>query len=169
VRVAFDAVMLSAYLHPGAKHPKPIDRVPDRIQALVDELQAAGAKIVVPTPVLSEFLVLAGNDGPTYLSELTTTDVFDIQPFDTLAAVEAAAAQRKALDEGDKKSGTTARWQVVKVDRQFVAVAKVHGVSVVYSDDDGVKRLAEEAGMQVRGVADLPVPPPDTPSLFPAS
>jgi hypothetical protein len=56
----------------------------------------------------------------------------------------------------------------VKVDRQFVAIAKVHGVSVVYSDDDGVKRLAEEAGMQVKGVGDLPVPPPEAASLFPA-
>jgi predicted nucleic acid-binding protein len=168
VRVAFDAVMLSVYLHPGAKYPKPIDRIPERIQALVDELQAAGSTIVLPTPVLSEFLVLAGSDGSTYLSELTTTAVFDIQPFDIRAAVEAAAAQRKALDDGDKKSGTTARWQVVKVDRQFVAVAMVHGVSVVYSDDDGVKRLAEEAGMQVKGVGDLPVPPPETASLFPA-
>jgi predicted nucleic acid-binding protein len=169
LRVAFDAVTLSALFHPEANYPVTIDRVPDRLRLLVDELEAANAKIIIPTAVLSEFLVLADNDGPAYLAEIQGNDVYEIQPFDTVAAIEAARVQAKALADGDKKSGTEQRWQVVKVDRQFIAVAKVHDVTVVYSDDKDVRKLAIQAGLICRGVADLPAPPPpepETPSLF---
>jgi hypothetical protein len=165
MHVAFDAVMLSVYLHPHAKAPKPIDRLPERIQLLVDELEASGAKIIIPAPVLSEFLVLVGNDGAVYLSELTNSEVFDIQPFDLRSAIEAAEMHRKADAAGDKRAGSPSRWQVAKVDRQFVAIAKVNGVSCIYSDDAGVKKMAETAGIAVKGVADLPAPPPSNTQL----
>lgn len=168
MHVAFDAVMLSVYLHPTAKPPKPISDLPARIQLLVDELEAAGAKIIVPTPILSEFLVLTGPaDGSVYLADLTNSDVFDVKPFDTMAAIEAAEMQRKAMAAGDKKAGSKERWQVVKVDRQFVAIAKVNGVVCIYSDDDGVGKLAAAAGITCRGIADLPVPPVNPqPNMF---
>ena len=166
MRVAFDAVMLSAYLHPEAKYPKPVEKIPERIQLLVDELEAAGAKIIIPTPVLSEFLVLAKADGPLYLADLTNNGVFDLPPFDVRAAIEAADTQRRAHDANDKKSGAAGRWQVVKVDRQFVAIAKVNGVDCIYSDDDDVRKLAAFCGIPVKGVEDLPTPPePDQPVL----
>lgn len=164
MHVAFDAVMLSVYLHPSAKPPKPIPDLPARIQLLVEELEAAGAKIIVPAPVLSEFLVMTGPiDGPVYLADLTNSDVFEIKPFDTMAAVEAAEMQRKAKAAGDKKDGSPRVWQVAKVDRQFVAIAKVHGVSCIYSDDEGVQKMAVAAGINCKGVADLPAPPAPDP------
>jgi predicted nucleic acid-binding protein len=164
MHVAFDAVMLSVYLHPGAKPPKPVSDLPARIQLLVDELEAAGAKVIIPTPVLSEFLVLTGpKDGASYLSDLSTSEVFDIKPFDTMAAIEASEMQRKAMTDGDKKAGSAQRWQVVKVDRQFVAIAKVNGVSVIYSDDDDVRKMAESVGIACKGVLDLPAPPAPDP------
>ena len=163
MHVAFDAVMLSVYLHPMAKLPQPVDRVPERIRLLIDELEAGGAKIIIAAPVLSEFLVIAGSEAAIYLSELTTTDVFDIQPFDIRAAIEASEMHRKAEAAGDKKAGSTSRWQVVKVDRQFVAIAKVNGVTVIYSDDKGVGKMAESVGIQVKGIADLPAPPAPDP------
>ena len=151
--------MLSVYLHPEARPPKPVDKIQDRIQLLVDELEAADAKIIVPTPVLSEFLVIAADDGSQYLSELTNNRVFDIQPFDLRAAIEAADAHRKAKEADDKKSGAIGTWQKVKVDRQFVSIAKVHEVDCIYSDDDDVKKLALVAGISVKGVEELPMPP----------
>jgi hypothetical protein len=168
VRVAFDAVMLGAYLHPNAHYPKPVDSIPERIAQLIKDLEAADAKIVVPTPVLSEFLVLAGADGAAYLAEMTTSDLFEIQPFDIVAAVEGAAMMAKAKESGDKRSGAAGRWQVVKVDYQFVAISKVHGVECIYSDDDDVRKLANAAGIVVKGMADLPSPPPveKQPELF---
>lgn len=162
MNVAFDAVMLSVYLHPTAKPPKPITDLPARIQILIDDLEAAGAKIIVAAPILAEFLVLAGpKDGASYLAELTTNDVFDIKPFDTKSAVEAAEMHRKSAAKGDKKSGSRSSWQVVKVDRQFVAIAKVNNATCIYSDDDGVRKLAEAVGIECKGVDDLPIPPVD--------
>ena len=159
--VAFDSVVLGAYLHPDAAYPKPVDRVPERLKHLVETLEAGHARIIIPTPALSEFLVLAADDAAAYLAELTNSAVFAIEPFDLKAAIEAAESQRRALDTGDKKSGATGTWQKVKVDRQIVAIAKVHGVDELYSDDDDVRRLAKSDSVPVKGVADLPLPPVD--------
>ena len=167
MRVAFDSVILGAYLHPEAAYPTPVDRVPERLAYLVETLEAAQATIIIPTPALSEFLVLAGGDTPAYVAELADSSLFAVEPFDLKAAIEAAASQRRAIDAGNKKSGAAGPWQKVKVDRQIVAIAKVHGVDELYSDDDDVRRMAEADGVAVRGVADLPLPPVDPqPPLF---
>ena len=163
MRIAFDAVMLSAVLHPDAAYPYAVDRTKDRLSLLVEQLERANAKVVIPTPILSEFLVLAGNAGPEYLSEMANSDLYEIQPFDTLAAVEAAAQMMSAMAAGDKRAGSKQRWQVVKVDREAMAIAKVHRVSCVYSDDSDFRPLAEAAGITVKGMADLPLPPPPKP------
>ena len=168
MRVAFDSVVLGAYLHPEAAYPRPVDRVPERLNHLVETLEAAHAKIIVPTPALSEFLVLAASDAPAYLAELTRSTVFVVEPFDLKAAIEAAESQRRAMDAGSKKSAATGPWQKVKVDRQIVAIAKVHAVDELYSDDDDVRRLGEADGVAVRSVADLPLPAVDPQrNLFP--
>ena len=168
MRVAFDSVILGAYLHPDAAYPKPVDRVPERLRHFVETLDAAGATIIIPTPALSKFLVLAASETAAYVAELTTSALFVVEPFDLKAAIEAAESQRRATDAGSKKSGATGPWQKVKVDRQIVAIAKVHGVDELYSDDDDVRRLAEADGVAVKGIADLPLPPVDPqPPLFP--
>ncbi len=167
MRVAFDAVILGAYLHPGASYPKPVDQIPERIGHLVKTLEGENATIIIPTPALSEFLVLAADDGPTYVSELTGNKVFSIQPFDLRAAVEAAASEVTATRDGDKRAGATGSWQKVKVDRQIVAIARAHGVDTLYSDDEDIQKLASAVGVCVKGVADLPLPAQDTQrSLF---
>ena len=76
MRVAFDSVILGAYLHPDAAYPKPVDRVPERLRHFVETLDAAGATIIIPTPALSEFLVLAASETPAYVAELTTSALF---------------------------------------------------------------------------------------------
>ena len=167
MRVAFDSVILGAYLHPEASYPKPVDRVPERLKHFVATLDAARATIIIPTPALSEFLVLAAGDTGAYVAELADSAVFVVEPFDLKAAIEAAASQRRAMETGNKRSGAAGPWQKVKVDRQIVAIAKVHGVDELYSDDDDVQRLAEADGVRVKGVADLPLPPADPqPPLF---
>jgi len=111
-------------------------------------------------------LVLSGADGSDYFTTLTTSSVFQIAPFDTKAAVEAADAQSMAIASGDKKSGLSGTWQCVKVDRQIVAIAKTIGADRVYSDDGDVVSLAKAERISVVSVADLPLPPP-TAGLLP--
>lgn len=159
MRVAFDTVILGAYLHPTARYPTPVDRVPERLRYLVERLDESDATIVIPTPALSEFLAFAASDGPKYLAILANSSVFNIEPFDQRAAVEAAASQARAVRDGDKKGGAVGSWQKVKVDRQIAAIAKVSGVDELYSEDGDVRRLATSMGVLVKGVAGLPLPP----------
>ena len=164
--MAFDSVILGAYLHPEASDPTPVDRIPERLKNLVETLESASAEIIVPTPALSEFLVLAANEAPAYLEHLSNSSVFKVEPFDLKAAIEAAALQRQAIDAGSKKGRATGPWQKVKVDWQIVAIAKVHDVDELFSDDDDVRKLAESAGVRVKGVEDLPLPSAAQASLF---
>ena len=73
MRVAFDSVVLGAYLHPDAAYPTPVERVPERLNHFVDTLEAARATIIIPTPALSEFLVLAASDAAAYVAELANS------------------------------------------------------------------------------------------------
>jgi hypothetical protein len=67
--VAFDATIISLFIHPGAKPPsdsqgQPITQCQERIEYLVQILQEKREKIIIPTPSLSEVLVVAGTAGP---------------------------------------------------------------------------------------------------------
>jgi hypothetical protein len=157
MRVMFDSVMLSMFLNPNAKPPKRVDRPKARVEFLVQSLSEANGKILIPTPALSEFLTMA--DAEVYLPELENSDVFEVVPFDKAAAIENAAQARKAIAEGDKKSGAQGSWQKVKVDRQIVAIAKFHQVDCIYSDDVDVMKLGQAVNLSVVGLESLPDPP----------
>jgi len=167
--VAFDNTVLCLLLHPEAKVPndpstgKPIDRAQDRMSYLVEQLRELEARILIPAPVLSEFLTYAS---PDYLAEINRSAYFEVAPFDQRAAIEAAAVLRKALKSGKgKKQGLKADWQKIKVDRQIVAIAKVGGADRIYTTDDDIAKLAPGSGLIPVHVADLPLPPSNTPLL----
>ena len=161
--VAFDTDILCLLLYPSIPPPvdphtgKPVTHAQARLELLLSELEAKGSRIVLPAPALSEFLVVAGDDSLAYVAAIDKQAVFRIEPFDTIAAIEAAASTRTALARGDKKAGATGPWQCVKADRQIVAVAKVHGVTSIYSNDADMRKIA--AGIDVISVWELPVPP----------
>jgi hypothetical protein len=162
--VLFDNNVLCLLLHPEADVPNdpatgdPVDRAQDRIAFLREQLQEAGTRILIPAPVLAEFLTFADAD---YLIQITQTMWFEIGPFDQRAAVEAAVALRRALKTGQgKKLGSSSPWQKIKVDREIVAIGKVYSVTHVYSTDSDVLALARESGITATHVASLPLPPP---------
>jgi predicted nucleic acid-binding protein len=167
--VATDANMLSLMLHPKAKPPKdpatnkPVSRMQERIDFLLETLDTEGETIVIPTPALSEFLILAQGDGPDYLATINAAKTMTVQPFDERAAIEVAALELADRKGGDKRGGTGAPWQKVKVDRQIVAIAKVHGASKIYSDDPDVRKLAAKAGITCVSSWELSLPPSKAP------
>ena len=160
MKVGFDTGILMAWLHPTSTTALPVPDGPARVNLLVRTLTKQRATIVIPTPALSEFLVLAASHGPSYLQQLDRSPVVNIQPFDLRAAVEAADAHCRASLQGNKRGGATGTWQKVKVDRQIVAIAKVQGVDCLYSTDGDIKNLAVSMGVQVELLADLPLPAP---------
>lgn len=165
--VAFDATFLMLMLDPRAKGPvdpqtgSAIADAEARIEFLIQTMEKSRRKIVIPTPALSEVLVGADAAGPDYLSIISQHSCFEVAGFDVRAAVEVAAVTRQSIDDGDKKSGSTAPWQKVKYDRQIVGIAKVNGASIIYTDDQGIAKFANHAGMEVVGIADLPLPSED--------
>ena len=169
--VSMDAGFLGLLLHPNARPPidratsKPLLRAPERIEKLVEDLNTSRERVVIATPALSEFLVLAGKDAQQYLSELSNQPGFNIRPFDQMAAIELAAMELSARGRGNKKTPAdeTAPWQKVKFDRQIVAIARVHNVHTIYSDDHDVKMIAEEIGIKVIACWELPLPASKSP------
>ena len=168
--VVFDTSVLLLVLDPSAKPPtdpatgQPLERAAARIEHLVDTLTKASTKIIIPTPVLSEVLVLAGEAVSKYLQHLNGLSVFRIAPFDQKAAIEAALAHRDAMGRGGHRFGTaspdTTRTKI-KFDRQIVAIAKVEGARMIYSDDQHVVGYARRAGLEACRTSDLDLPPED--------
>ena len=163
--VFFDATMLIALLHPGIgvpRHPdtqQPVEKFQERINFLVSQLEQDRRKIIIPTPALIELLVKTGAAGPKYLAIISSSAVFRLAPFDVLCAVEVAAITKDAIDSGDKRDGLEGTWAKIKYDRQIVAIAKVNGSTVIYSDDGNIHTLGKTQGLTVVRVADLPLPP----------
>ena len=68
--VIFDADFLTLLLNPDAVPPidpatgQPVERASQRIERLVAGLDKSKSKIVIPTPALSEFLVISDESGP---------------------------------------------------------------------------------------------------------
>lgn len=175
--VAVDAGFLSLMLHPSAKPPndpstgKPTERAAERVEQLFEDLDAARERILIPTPALCEFLVLAGKDGPQYLNDIAIQVTFMIQPFDLRAASEVASMELFARRKGSKRAPARedAPWQKVKFDRQIVAIAKLHGARTIYSDDGDIRNIAEEIGVRVVPCWKLSFPVSKTPLFDPPS
>jgi predicted nucleic acid-binding protein len=153
--VVFDATFLIALLDPQVKGDSEVDA---RLTFLIQSLDKARKKIIVPTPALCEVLIGASDAAPQYLDIINHSSRFKVAPFGTRAAVEAAAAHRDALRAGDKKEGA-ASWLKVKFDRQIVAIAKIEGADIIYSDDDDIARFSARDGIEVITLEGLPSPP----------
>ena len=167
----FDATALVHLLEPNAgaivdpNTGQPIADASARIKHLIDTLEKKRDKIVIPTPALSEVLVHAGDAAERYLAVLHQSARFRIAPFDERAAIELATITREAIDRGDFRAGSDATRATLKFDRQIIAIARVEGESVIYSDDLGLGKLGSSLKLSVIPTYDLPIPPAEQTSL----
>ena len=167
--VVLDTSILLLFLDPNAEPPidpetkKPVERAAERIDCLISDLAKKEEKIVIPTPVLSEVLVRAGDATKKYLEKLSNQSVFRIAPFDEKAAVEAALAMRDAMKRGGHRidANSDATKAKIKFDRQIVAIAKVAGAHTIYSDDSDVEKYAKHDGLKACRTSTLDLPGPD--------
>jgi predicted nucleic acid-binding protein len=163
--VAIDNTFLTLMLHPKAKPPhdpstkKPVERIADRIEKLLEDLDGESERMVLPTPVLSEFLILVGRDGPEYLEKLSGMKNILVKPFDQVAAIELAAVEVEDRLRQGKRAGSGSPWAKLRFDRQIVAIAKTNGASRIYSDDEDVVKFATRREMKVIRTWELPLPP----------
>jgi hypothetical protein len=92
--VVIDATTLLLMLRPGTPVPNgpnglPIDQPKERIEHLVQRLNSAKTKIIIPTPALGEALVRAGAAASQQIVDhLQRYSVFSIEAFDTRAQLD---------------------------------------------------------------------------------
>jgi hypothetical protein len=169
--VVFDATFLSVLFYPDAKAPqdlstnKPVERARDRIEHLVDELSRARQKVIIPTPALSELLVVVGDSAIEILGKINSSPCFKIYPFDEMAAIECAELFRTATKTPHKSRSRSTRTKV-KFDYQISAIAVVVRAEMVYTDDADIARILKGKKIKVLGLTDLPTPPAQQMPLY---
>ncbi|KTG25376.1 hypothetical protein AWR38_00990 [Idiomarina sp. WRN-38] len=131
------------------------------VSRLLHELSES--RFLIPTPALSEVLTrLSHEEMVTVCKLFSGSKNFIIQPFDMASSVEAALAAKKAMQAGNKKSGSTEPWQKVKIDFQIAAIAKVHGASCIYTHDTDIQKIAPLFDIEVSTLTDLPLLPSES-------
>lgn len=165
--VVIDATVLLLLVDPSSSPPldpstnQPLTECQARIELLVKMLSESKTRILIPSPVLSEVLVVTRRDATTdYLAIITQQHSFQIQPFDTKAAIEVAQLTDDDLASGRELSRVET-YAKLKYDRQIIAIAKVNGCSTIYSDDNGLAAVAKRNGIKTIKTSDLPLPPQD--------
>jgi predicted nucleic acid-binding protein len=162
--VVIDNTFLSLMLHPKARSPrdpstqKAVERIEDRIEKLLGDLDSESERMIVPTPVLSEFLILAGNDATEYLNRLAEQKNILVKPFDEKAAIELAAIELEDRRKTGKRGASSSPWAKVRFDRQIVAIARTNGAGRIYSDDEDLMKYATRASIKVVHTWELPLP-----------
>jgi len=172
LRVIFDSNVLVQALT-GTKEgvsltdPRTGNVIPDldlRAQALVDKVDSQGGTVLIPTPVLAEFLVgIDLNSQQTYINLIKTQSCFEVVPFDEIAAIE--CAQFPDLKEL-KKLNPSDTSNKVKFDRQILAIAKSSGVDEVWTHDKGVYNRCKTFGLIAKSLADISPSPEQYPMNF---
>lgn len=129
-----------------------------RIDYLIKSLSKTKTRVLIPTPVMAEYLVRAGLDKDKRLSELTSSRVFVVAAFDIRAAVECAGMEDadylrlRAIPESETKTK-------VKFDRQIIATAIARGASAIYTGDIKLAARAKRNNIEVVMTWELPLPP----------
>jgi len=161
--IALDAGVLSLLIYAKSGVPNdfktgaPIEHAKERVDALVRSLEDEAESIVIPAPALSEALVVVAPDCQKHVDQLESQSCFKIRAFATRAAIEVALRVKSNLETGDKKEGFR-DWDKVKYDHQIVAIAKVEGVTTIYSMDKHIHQHGKLWGIPVLNVSDIPIP-----------
>lgn len=150
MRIAFDATVLIDLFHQkqdGDRRAK--------IDDLVAMLSKSKAKIIIPTPALTEVLVRAGKDRENIYAKLANNSVFEIAPFDGKAAIECSIQLQNALSAKEQRAITKTK---LKFDWQIVSIAATRQVTKIYSDDADVANAAARLNIAVSRINDLALP-----------
>ncbi len=163
--VAFDASALLLALAPDTKAPlnpdtrKPVELAGKRMRHLLDTLETSKATIIIPTPTFAEILVrVTPEAAAAYLDIFRKNSRIKLASFDARAAIELAEITRALATPSDKRGGLEASWAKIKFDRQILAIARVHQVDRIYTDDTTMSAAAEKLGMTVVRTCDLELP-----------
>lgn len=129
-----------------------------RLDFLLTTVAKANGKIVIPMPAFAEYLTGTNEATAGWVSGLDRKKSVQLAPFDRRSAFACATMDRAAIGSGDKKGGRNDSWQLIKIDRQIIAIASVNNAELLVSDDGGLVSTALIAGMQAKKISELPLP-----------
>jgi len=159
--VVIDSSFLLLLFYPDAGIPLkkdgsgPVPGAVERVEHLIDTLNANGETVIVPANVLAEVLVKAQGDVAGIIAALTNNYKVQVADFDVKAAIELSLM---TPERGSTEAETRAK---IKFDQQILAIAKVRQAKTIYTADD--KLAARAVAQSIKSVAleDLPMPPQD--------
>lgn len=137
-----------------------LENAKGRIDNLISEISNTKQRILIPTPVLAEYLVRAGVDKDKRLQEFVSSKVFLVASFDIRAAIECAMIEDGDTNNGKKLTLIETKAKV-KFDRQVIAIAKARGAKRIYTGDNGLADRARASKIDVVMTWDVPLPPED--------
>lgn len=129
-----------------------------RLDEMLRIVSSANGRVIIPMPCFAEYLVGADESTAGWMAALEKRKSVVLAPFDRRAAFECALMDRRALGQGDKRGGRKDHWQHIKVDRQIIAIAKVHQAERVISEDSGLRSTALSIGLEATPLSELPLP-----------
>jgi len=144
---------------------RPYKRAQNRVRFLLETFSSSkNMRIVIPTPALAEFLILAYPLGGDYLGSLKSLYRVELADFDEMAAIEMSEISIR-LGRPTKRESKEAIWARLKFDRQIVAIAAAKA-AVIDSTDQRLRATARRIEVQALGIEDIPDAPPKQESLL---
>lgn len=130
-----------------------LTRLEERVEAFVSEAQQQNHVLLVPTPVLTEFLFrVERSQIGSLLEELEGYGCFEVVDFDKSAAIECALLPQPKQLKSVSDDSTAAR---VKFDRQIVAICKANSADTIWSHDRQLRNIARGQSITVKSLADV--------------
>lgn len=167
--VSVDSCLLTAIVNGACSLPvDPVTKqpIPDAHRILdywFKTLSQNSTQLVISTPVLSEVIHRSGLAVLQAVGQLKRNRAVAIKAFGEREAIELAEANRHHSKPRGKDASP---WQKVKLDRQIAAVAKCCQVDIFYTMDGDLKKAAEQMGLVVHAISDMPKPPAEQRTLF---
>jgi len=150
--VVFDASILIDLFNSKLSGDKRI-----KLDYLLETLTKSKTRIIVPTPVLAEFMARANKAKEQYFQKINSSSQFRISSFGAKAAMECALMIEAAISSHDKRGGAPT-WAKAKFDYQIASIAKSDNATAIYSDDGDLAKLGARFNIQVIKTASLPLP-----------
>ena len=158
----FDATTLMCFLRKDCPLPidpetqEPVTFARERIQHLVKSLQDKKETIIIPAPALAEAIARSGGARQQHLKIIQKSKWFKIVPFGAREALEHALM----VDALGLQCVPGMSRPLVKFDMQILAIAQTESQRSIYSDDNGLIKIAEQiGGIHVTRTHELPLPP----------
>lgn len=132
---------------------KVIDRADERALALVERIDREKGSIIIPTPVLAEYLVgVEGASQQDILDRIYSYSCIEVAAFDDAAAIECALLVSESEKKQLNSDSTKAK---VNFDRQILSIAKAYSADELWTHDEKLTRKGDAVGMKMRNLSEI--------------